>query len=308
MTQQLHDARVLIVAGLRPVLNELLELLSATQPDVRLATGGALLRALDEWSAAVSRQTAQPEREQLHALEHGKLELMGKLAVAQKDTTDLRAHNQQLREDLIRANQKIDAARKEQMEAKLAVETVRANAKALDLEVRDLRRRVRELEGGPPLTPAEAAPEQVRALLAPEAQAVAASPAVPAPQVVIPWPPLALSGVQPAAEPSSAPPSLAAAPPAEVATRSSESPVKARARPGSKRPPAKPPQPARTPNEKSVKSANAARPAKKKAPAKQAKVSRTAAKKAPAKPAKASRTAAKKGSRTAAKKAPRRRS
>jgi predicted RNase H-like nuclease (RuvC/YqgF family) len=159
-----------LTAALRQVLNQLARLLEEQDAAPLLRPGGPLHAALGQWRAVLGERQAQPAVQREAELEQAKLELMGRVAVLQKEHADLRGRNQELLEQIVRLNQREETVRKQSLEAQLAVESRRAEAKRLDLEVRDLRRRIRELEGGPALSPAEAAP---RSTLEAEADPVA---------------------------------------------------------------------------------------------------------------------------------------
>jgi hypothetical protein len=152
-----------IAAALRHVLNQLLRALEEPDPSFLLKDGGALPNALDGWRKTLAGLAAEPTLERARRLEEDKLVLMGKVAVLEKECADLRARNGELLEKLVKLNQREDQTKKQILDAQFSANGFKAEAKRLDLEVRDLRRQLRTLEGGPPLTPAEAAPHSIQA-------------------------------------------------------------------------------------------------------------------------------------------------
>jgi len=129
-------------------MNQVLRLLEEEQPAPLLREGGPLSAALAAWRGSLQALTAAPEAGELRELEQGKLELAGRVAVLQKECADLRARNAELLEEIVQLNQRQQGVRKEQLEQQLQRDSARAEAKRLDLERRDLARRVATLEAG----------------------------------------------------------------------------------------------------------------------------------------------------------------
>lgn len=156
-----HEAtsRVSLAAALRHVLAQLAKLLEHDDALPLLAEGAPFELALQGWRKAVATQTSSATVKRARELEHAKLELMGRVAQLQKERDDFQERNKELLDQLVKQKRHEEAIKQRLLEAQFAGGGLKAEAKRLDLEVRELRRRVRELEGGPPLTPAEAAPQ-----------------------------------------------------------------------------------------------------------------------------------------------------
>lgn len=156
-----HEAtsRVSLAAALRHVLAQLAKLLEHDDALPLLAEGAPFELALQGWRKAVATQTSSATVKRARELEHAKLELMGRVAQLQKERDDFQERNKELLDQLVKQKRHEEAIKQRLLEAQFAGGGLKAEAKRLDLEIRELRRRVRELEGGPPLTPAEAAPQ-----------------------------------------------------------------------------------------------------------------------------------------------------
>jgi len=133
-----------LTVALRELLTRLQLLLEAEGP----STGAdqPLVAAVESWRRALAAARAPS------------LELRARLGLVERECSELRTRNAELLDEVVRLNTRNGFSRRELVEAQLARDQQRAEARRLDLEVRDLRRRVRELEGGPPLSPSEAAP------------------------------------------------------------------------------------------------------------------------------------------------------
>ena len=152
------EAQGSIAAGLRQVLNQLLRLLESGDPARMLEADGPFDQALAQWRRGIAAQTAGLTVREARELKSDKLRLMGQVGTLDKKNQDLNEHNVRLREEVVRLNKKIVELKQQVTDVQFTVNTHLDEAKSLDLEVRELRRKIRELEGGPPLTPEEAAP------------------------------------------------------------------------------------------------------------------------------------------------------
>lgn len=155
-----------LAAAVRQLLNQVGRLLEEQQPSSLLVDNGPVVAALVSWRQAVEAQTSGLSIEKARALEIDKLRLMGEVGALKKEAADLRERNEQLRAEIVRLNQREQDFRQQLLDAEFRGGGARAQAKTLDLEIRDLRRQIRELEGGPPLKPSEAAPQSLDKLQA----------------------------------------------------------------------------------------------------------------------------------------------
>ena len=152
------SARLSLAAALRHVFTQISRTLEEDDPAALLEKGGALASALEGWRKSVAMQTSGADIKRARQLEQEKLQLMGNVAEQKKELDDLRERNQDLRDQLVKVRKRQDEAKQDTLKAKFESSGHRDQVKKLDLEVRELRRRVRELEGGPPLSASEAAP------------------------------------------------------------------------------------------------------------------------------------------------------
>jgi len=185
MDKHQSTTRVSLAAALRHVLAQLAKLLEQEDPQPLLQADQPFELALRGWRRAVEAQTGTATVQRTRELEHAKLELMGRVAQKQKERDDLQVRNKELLEQLVKQKKHEEAIKQRLLEAQFAGGGLKAEAKQLDLEIRELRRRVRELEGGPPLTPAEAAPTSKSASVAAEPEATVAGSAPMAAQDAI---------------------------------------------------------------------------------------------------------------------------
>jgi cell division protein FtsB len=155
-----------LAAAVRQFLNQAGRLLEEQEPRSLVADNGPLLASLASWRQAVDAQTSGLSIEKARSLEGDKLKLMGEVGSLKKECADLRERNEQLRAEIVRLNQREQEFKQQVLDAEFRGGGAKAQAKTLDLEIRDLRRRIRELEGGPPLTPSEAAPRSMDKLQA----------------------------------------------------------------------------------------------------------------------------------------------
>ncbi|MCK5798533.1 MAG: hypothetical protein KAI47_15180, partial [Deltaproteobacteria bacterium] len=156
------ESQVSLAASLRQVVNQLLRLLEAEDPNPLLHDVKGIERALESWRRTIDGLTSGVDVKRARELEQGKLEMMGKLAEAQKVNHDLKERNKELLAQIVRLNEHETAHKQRVVELRFSTSGHKAEAKSLDLEVRELRRRIRELEGGPPLTAIEAAPQSLK--------------------------------------------------------------------------------------------------------------------------------------------------
>ena len=150
--------QVSLAGALRQVFNQVLRTLEAPDPAALLEVGGPMEAALESWRKAIVAQTADHSIQKARRLEGTNLELRGMVAIQEKEIRDLRERNEALRDELVKLNKREETFKQQVFDAQFEAKKYKSEAKKLDLEVRDLRRRIRELEGGPPLTPSEAAP------------------------------------------------------------------------------------------------------------------------------------------------------
>jgi cell division protein FtsB len=146
-------AQASLAAALRQVLNQLLRLLEQAEPN-----GADLTAAVEGWRRAIVAHTSSLPVQRARELEDRQLEAQARASRLEKECADLRARNAELLDEIVRLNKREEGLRQELLNVQFARDGHRAEAKRLDLEIRDLRRQIRELEGGPPLTPSEAAP------------------------------------------------------------------------------------------------------------------------------------------------------
>jgi chromosome segregation ATPase len=146
-------------AAVRHILQQVGRLLEEEDPGPLLEEGAALRAALRTWQQTIETQTSGIEVQRARELENEKLVMMAKAARLEKEQSDLVARNQELRQEIVRLHKRETEMKQQLMQTRFEGSGVKADREVLDLEIRDLRRRVRELEGGPPLTPAEAAPQ-----------------------------------------------------------------------------------------------------------------------------------------------------
>ncbi|MFH1132307.1 MAG: hypothetical protein V1754_13295 [Pseudomonadota bacterium] len=146
-------------AAVRQVMVQLGRLFEEEDPKTAVFESKALQVALASWQHAVETQTSGIDVQRARDLENAKLAMMGKAAQLEKERDDLLARNSELREEIVRLHKREQELKQEVYQSKFEGSGARADAKRLDLEVRELRRRVRALEGGPALSPAEAAPQ-----------------------------------------------------------------------------------------------------------------------------------------------------
>ena len=158
MNDTASAAQASLTAALRQVVNQLLRLLEERDPSSLLENGGNFGSALESWRRSVEAHTSTLSVQKSRELEEGRLQAMARAARLEKESTDFRERNVELRAEIVRLNKREEGLRQQLLEIQFARDGQKAEAKRLDLEVRDLQRRIRELEGGPPLTPAEAAP------------------------------------------------------------------------------------------------------------------------------------------------------
>jgi hypothetical protein len=147
-------AQASLAAALRQVLNQLLRLMEQAEPN-----GADLTAAVEGWRRTIVAHTSSLPVQRARELEERQLEAQARASRLEKECADLRARNAELLDEIVRLNKREEGLRQELLNVQFARDGHRTEAKRLDLEIRDLRRRVRELEGGPPLTPAEAAPK-----------------------------------------------------------------------------------------------------------------------------------------------------
>jgi len=147
-------AQTSLAAALRQVLNQLLRLLEQAEPN-----GADLTAAVEAWRRTIVAHTSSLPVQRARELEDRQLEAQARASRLEKECADLRARNAELLDEIVRLNKREEGLRQELLNVQFARDGHRAEAKRLDLEIRDLRRRIRELEGGPPLTPSEAAPQ-----------------------------------------------------------------------------------------------------------------------------------------------------
>ncbi|MBK6846760.1 MAG: hypothetical protein IPG96_04135 [Proteobacteria bacterium] len=171
MDKHQSTTRVSLAAALRHVLAQLAKLLEHEDPQPLLQADQPFELALRGWRRAVEAQTGTATVQRTRELEHAKLELMGRVAQKQKERDDLQERNKELLDQLVKQKKHEETIKQRLLEAQFSGGGLKAEAKQLDLEIRELRRRVRELEGGPPLTPAEAAPTSKSAPVAAEPEA-----------------------------------------------------------------------------------------------------------------------------------------
>jgi hypothetical protein len=171
MEKHQSTTRVSLAAALRHVLAQLAKLLEHEDPQPLLQADQPFELALRGWRRAVEAQTGTATVQRTRELEHAKLELMGRVAQKQKERDDLQERNKELLDQLVKQKKHEETIKQRLLEAQFSGGGLKAEAKQLDLEIRELRRRVRELEGGPPLTPAEAAPTSKSAPVAAEPEA-----------------------------------------------------------------------------------------------------------------------------------------
>ena len=152
------EAQGNLAAALRQVFNQLIRLLETSNPDQLLGDKGAVGLALEGWRRSVAAQTAGLKVQQARELKAAKLDLMARVGQLEKANQDLRERNAHVRDEIVRLSKNEVALKQKLTDVQLTSNSFRDEARALDLEVRDLRRKVRELEGGPPLTAEEAAP------------------------------------------------------------------------------------------------------------------------------------------------------
>jgi chemotaxis protein histidine kinase CheA len=157
-TDLTSSAQASLAGALRQVMNQVLRLLEDGDTSRLLENGGNLMPALDGWRRAVETQTSSHTVQRARELEDARLEAMAKVAVFEKECADLRERNAELRAEIVRLNKREEGIKQQMFDLQFERDNNKAEAKRLDLEVRDLNRRIRELEGGPPLSPAEAAP------------------------------------------------------------------------------------------------------------------------------------------------------
>jgi len=151
-------SRLSLSAAIRQVFTQVIRLLEEEDPSFLLTDGAAVSTALAAWRKTVAAQTSGISTQRARELEDAKLEMMGRLAQMQKERDDLQVRNKELLHELVKVKKHEEKNRQQLLDAQFAGSAHKAEAKRLDLEIRELRRRVRELEGGPPLTAAEAAP------------------------------------------------------------------------------------------------------------------------------------------------------
>ena len=145
-----------LVAALRQVITQLLRALEEEDPTRVLAPTGSLAAALRSWRETVAEQTSGVDIARARELEEQALALRGKVATRDKEIADLKERNADLRAQIVALNKREQAYKQRVLDARFTGNAAVRDVKKLDLEVRELRRRIRELEGGPPLTPAEA--------------------------------------------------------------------------------------------------------------------------------------------------------
>ncbi len=161
------EAQGTLAAALRQVFNQLLRLLESGDPQGMLNENGPVDLALSAWRRSVAAQTAGLKVQQARELKNAKLELMGKVGILEKQNQDLKERNSSLRDEIVRLSKKQVELKQQVTDTQFTVSNHRDEARRLDLEVRELRRLVRKLEGGPPLTAEEAAPRSKCSILPP---------------------------------------------------------------------------------------------------------------------------------------------
>jgi hypothetical protein len=311
-----------LATALRQVMTQVVRLLEVQEPAKLLAPGGGLDVTLDRWREAVAKQTAGLSVQEARDLKLDRLEQMARAAQLQKEIVDLKARNAELLEEIVRLNKREAALKQQLTDQQFSASGHREDARRLDLEVRDLRRRIRELEGGPALTPQEAAPHSTpekKVEVPPDEPSLSLAEAIARAKSK----PVAPTDAKRAAEeafkklavqPAEAPPAPEKEEPAKK--RKKAAPKKKKKAPARKRPPAskraapkkKKKAPARKVKAAPKKSKKAAPKKKKKAPARKkatpVKRKQAPAKKKKAAPAKKKQTPAKKKRAAPARKKP----
>ena len=162
--QTLSSSKRSFGAALKQLFNQLGRMLEEEDPSHLFKEGSSLRVALDVWHNVVETQTSGVAVQKARELEHAKLVALAKVASLEKDTADLRERNQELREQIMGLHKREQEHKKKLLDIKFDGSGARADVERMDLEIRDLRRRIRELEGGPPLAPAEARPRSLEDL------------------------------------------------------------------------------------------------------------------------------------------------
>lgn len=171
MAKKNSNGQVSVAASLRQVFNQLIRLLEIEETEDLLSDPNAMERSLESWRRSIGGLTAGVSAKRARELENDKLQFMAKAAKLQKEADDLTARNKDLRDQIVRLGKRETANKQDLLKAQLVSSDSVRDAKALDLEVRQLRRRIRELEGGPPLSAAEAAPQSLKAVKKAEQEA-----------------------------------------------------------------------------------------------------------------------------------------
>jgi cell division protein FtsB len=176
------DGQVSLAASLRQIFNQLLRLLEVDDPALLLRDANSMQRSIESWRRTIEGMTSTADVQRSRELERAKLELMGQVAAGQKVNNDLKERNKELLAQIVRLNERESVHKQKVLDLQFAANGAKGETKKLDLEVRELRRRIRELEGGPPLTAAEAAPlslqEEPAAAAESAAESVEEEPAV----------------------------------------------------------------------------------------------------------------------------------
>jgi|GEM_PF-4487261 hypothetical protein len=150
--------------ALRQLFNQLGRMLEEDDPTHLFKEGSSLRVSLDAWHHVVETQTSGVAVQRARELEHAKLVALAKVASLEKETADLRERNQELREQIMGLHKREQEHKKKLLDSKFDGSGARADVERMDLEIRDLRRRIRELEGGPPLAPSDARPRSLEDL------------------------------------------------------------------------------------------------------------------------------------------------
>jgi chromosome segregation ATPase len=154
--------QISMAGALRQIFNQLLRILESSDPGALIRDPSTLERAVESWRRTLADKTSGASVQRARELENAKLELMGEVAKGKKAIDDLTERNKDLLAQIVRLNKREAEHKQKLLEAQFAASGAKGEVKKLDLEIRDLRRKVRDLEGGPPLTAEEAAPQSLQ--------------------------------------------------------------------------------------------------------------------------------------------------